>query len=583
MPFKRWWFGLPVATLVALVPHAAIAASFYSITDLGSLDPSPASSSYANGINDKGQVVGYFTTPNGTNPNGTKRETKRAFVWADANQNGISDPGEMQLLTPLSSMTSRDSEAEELNAQGQVVGYSIDAAGRKRAVLWQNGTVIDLGTLGGDTAHAYAINNTGKIVGYSKNSQGNDKATAWNVGIPGVTNIASRLPNECQALDVNNLGNVAGMCILSLSQYEAWYYGSSYIRSQSTGINDNNQTVGWSELTGNTTRAFWIDLNVGTTSLSRLGPSSDSTNSSDSTKAHEVNELGKIVGEMTIGSQQFAAIWDINAVILNNREEAIATKLNDRTSAAHFGWNLQSAKDINDKGQIVGHGTLNGQTRAFLLNPYDSFNLNFGLNTSTIYEGQQAGITLAALAPGYSPLHAGAPTFTITNQAGSTLFSGTQTNPFLSGFVDEGVFTLTGGAKDTVGVSSNTVTQTLTVLNVAPTITEITPDLTAEVAQLFGFGASSTDPGINDVPRYLWDLDGDGVYDTSGQNLSHSFTTAGTYTIGLQVDDGDGGFAYDSFKVTVNPSATAAVPEPMSMLGVLTGAIGLGWLKRRQQ
>jgi probable HAF family extracellular repeat protein len=36
---------------------------------------------------------------------------------------------------------------------------------------------------------------------------------------------------------------------------------------------------------------------------------------------------------------------------------------------ANSGWFLQAANAINDKGQIVGEGTLNGQIEAFLLTP----------------------------------------------------------------------------------------------------------------------------------------------------------------------------------------------------------------------
>jgi probable HAF family extracellular repeat protein len=33
------------------------------------------------------------------------------------------------------------------------------------------------------------------------------------------------------------------------------------------------------------------------------------------------------------------------------------------------GWELSSGQDINNSGQIVGIGTINGQTHGFLLNP----------------------------------------------------------------------------------------------------------------------------------------------------------------------------------------------------------------------
>ena len=36
---------------------------------------------------------------------------------------------------------------------------------------------------------------------------------------------------------------------------------------------------------------------------------------------------------------------------------------------ANSGWLLQQATAINDQGQIVGYGTLNGQSEAFLLTP----------------------------------------------------------------------------------------------------------------------------------------------------------------------------------------------------------------------
>jgi probable HAF family extracellular repeat protein len=36
---------------------------------------------------------------------------------------------------------------------------------------------------------------------------------------------------------------------------------------------------------------------------------------------------------------------------------------------ANSGWLLQFANAINDQGQIVGQGTFNGQSEAFLLTP----------------------------------------------------------------------------------------------------------------------------------------------------------------------------------------------------------------------
>ncbi len=50
---------------------------------------------------------------------------------------------------------------------------------------------------------------------------------------------------------------------------------------------------------------------------------------------------------------------------------------------------------------------------------------------------------------------------------------------------------------------------------------------------------------------YAWDLDNDGTYETPGKDVSHSWSTAGTFTIGLQVTDSDSDTAIDTATVTV--------------------------------
>ena len=39
------------------------------------------------------------------------------------------------------------------------------------------------------------------------------------------------------------------------------------------------------------------------------------------------------------------------------------------TLPADSGWTLEKAKAINNRGQIIGSGTLNGQAHMFLLTP----------------------------------------------------------------------------------------------------------------------------------------------------------------------------------------------------------------------
>lgn len=48
------------------------------------------------------------------------------------------------------------------------------------------------------------------------------------------------------------------------------------------------------------------------------------------------------------------------------------TDLNTLLDGSGAGWTLNWANDINDLGQIVGIGTIGGQTHAFLLTPEPS-------------------------------------------------------------------------------------------------------------------------------------------------------------------------------------------------------------------
>jgi probable HAF family extracellular repeat protein len=145
-------------TTTAGVTHAALWTGTATV-DLGALAPlSSGSWSIANGINDSGQVVGSWAP--GKNGTGTHHP------WLYSN-------GTMTNLPVPSNLTDPSCVPAAINNNGQIAGYCIDGSGNYQAVVWQNGTVTTLGTLGGlQLETVTAINNNGQIAGSGTTSTG---------------------------------------------------------------------------------------------------------------------------------------------------------------------------------------------------------------------------------------------------------------------------------------------------------------------------------------------------------------------------------------------------------------------------
>jgi probable HAF family extracellular repeat protein len=134
--------------------------------DLGTL----GGQSWANAINDSGQIVGISFTPSGVG---------HAFVW----QNGV--------MTDIGTATQGPTEAMAINNSGDVVGQmwsrqcpcGTDPSPPSRAVLWRQGQLVDLGTLGGTSSWATAINKAGQVVGASFTTSGHTHAFVWQKGV----------------------------------------------------------------------------------------------------------------------------------------------------------------------------------------------------------------------------------------------------------------------------------------------------------------------------------------------------------------------------------------------------------------
>jgi probable HAF family extracellular repeat protein len=83
-------------------------------------------------------------------------------------------------MIDLGSLGAEGSYANGVNERGQVIGGSFIADSWDfHALLWEQGTVIDLGTLGGNNSYAEDINERGQVAGGSTTVSGYSHAFLW--------------------------------------------------------------------------------------------------------------------------------------------------------------------------------------------------------------------------------------------------------------------------------------------------------------------------------------------------------------------------------------------------------------------
>jgi probable HAF family extracellular repeat protein len=112
-----------------------------------------------------------------------------------------------------------------INNAGQIVGES-DPQGDATtyAVLWQNGTMTNLGTLPGDfMSVAYDINAQGQVVGSSCTADGNCRAFLWDKGV--MMDLNSLIPSGSPLYltfgsGINDQGEISGYAVLKSNTNE---------------------------------------------------------------------------------------------------------------------------------------------------------------------------------------------------------------------------------------------------------------------------------------------------------------------------------------------------------------------------
>jgi len=119
-------------------------------------------------------------------------------------------------------------------------------------------------------------------------------------------------------------------------------------------------------------------------------------------------------------------------------------------------------------------------------------------------------------------------------------------------YADNGIYIYIVTLSVNDGTTITTDTLTVTVNNVAPTITTLTSDKAGGIiGEIIQFTVTATDPaGVNDPLTYSWNF-GDTQTSTL-QNPTHSYSSRGTYIVTLTVSDGDGGSDTETLTILVN-------------------------------
>jgi probable HAF family extracellular repeat protein len=330
----------------------------YTVHDLGTLG---GASSKAIAINAAGQVVGNSTTAAGINH--AFRTTPNAAIDIATDD--------------LGTLGGAETYAADINQSGQVVGRSMLGSSVFHGFRTAPNAAItqpdDLGTFGGTRSFASGINDWGQATGGADTAADRLHAfitapnhpidsMAVDVGLlspintyPGINN-GVLIPSY--GLKINNSANLA----VATTPIDTYYpQGFTYINGTLTlfpgiggyavfgDINDHNQFVFADDIR----TTVWLDgtpVELCTRNCEFLA----------------INNSGQMVGGTRIQGNEVDLI-SAGGVALFYSGGTIF-KLDDLIPAGS-GWVLQAATDINDSGQMVGWGTINGQAHAFRLDP----------------------------------------------------------------------------------------------------------------------------------------------------------------------------------------------------------------------
>jgi probable HAF family extracellular repeat protein len=366
-------------------------------TDLGTLPGGASSFAYV--VNNHGLTVGQ--SQNGSIDPLTGLPEVRGALWREGR------------AIDLGTLGGNASNALAINDSGQVVGAATDATfdpfanvpqaacqvlpttggmcsgytfsvnslfsystTSTRAFVWQDGVMLDIGTLGGPDSGAFINNDCGEVAGLSYTSFVANPSTGvptvdpflWSPESGKMTDLGSLGGTFGAPYFINNRGQVVGASNLAgdLIVHPFLWSKSQGMKDLGTlggtfghpdWINDAGEIVGTATVAGDAFGHAFLWRNGLMTDMGAIGNDLDS-------EAESINSQGQIVG----GSGVFG-VADLHGFLWENGGPIVDL---GRLVLPGSGLTVIEANIINDRGEIAAKGMLpNGDTHAILLIPRD--------------------------------------------------------------------------------------------------------------------------------------------------------------------------------------------------------------------
>lgn len=226
-----------------------------------------ATSAHAEEINSRGEVVGWLEPsglPEAFHATGSGQVQKLSLVSGATQALTINDQGsiagrigqseETPFLTSGGQVRTLAADfhgyAIAMNDAGQILLKKLTADGF-RTLLWENGTLTDLGDFGGKCTQGLDINEIGQVVGWSQTASGDYHAFLWQDGV--MTDLVGIAGNFSSAVAINDHGEIlikfsdlrgqGNLLITADGSIDLGNFGSSY--AVANDLNNRSEIAGW--------------------------------------------------------------------------------------------------------------------------------------------------------------------------------------------------------------------------------------------------------------------------------------------------------------------------------------------------